>query len=96
MSSAVIIPLLISYAGFILKVTSETKVTDTLDQISSATDADFGDDNNFVYDIVGISRISYGKTYFVMTQSGELRIRTPIRLNYDKEFKFTISGITIV
>ena len=73
-------------------MTSETEVTEILDKITSVSDADYGDDGSFVYDIVGIPDVSYGKKYFTVTDNGELRVRKPIELNYDIDFEFTISG----
>ena len=55
----------------------------------TASDTDFGDDDTFIYDIVGLGE---GDSYFLMTDTGRLRIRSPIQLDYDRIFKFTISG----
>ena len=55
----------------------------------TASDTDFGDDDTFIYDIVGLGE---GDTYFLMTDTGRLRIRSPIQLDYDRIFEFTISG----
>ena len=55
----------------------------------TASDTDFGDDDKFIYDIVGLGE---GDTYFLMTYTGRLRIRSPIQLDYDRIFEFTISG----
>ena len=78
--------------SILLQVTSETGVTEILDKITSVSDADYGDDGSFVYDIVGIPDVSFGKKYFTVTDNGELRVRKPIELNYDIDFEFTISG----
>ena len=71
------------------KIDSETTVVETLGAVTNVADADYGDDGNFVYKVLGVGE---GDTYFTMTQTGQLRLRKQMTLARDKEFEFTIGG----
>lgn len=73
----------------VLKISSETTVVDTLGEITSVVDEDFGDDGNFHYAIVGVG---LGSMHFTVIQTGLLRVKEKITLKSDKVFEFTISG----
>ena len=65
---------------------------ETLGEITGVTDKDYGDDGNFTYEVIGVG---WGQKYFTMTQSGQLRLKQQMTLSRDKDFEFTIGGMSV-